>query len=138
MPAEAVNSEVVRPHRELVHHPCGRKVLWFGAIHRPSFPGRLCRRLTGLLKLASNFDVVDYYLWREKFAVSRFEKNCLSEYAEVFRTVCVDAAYYTFPSVKYLEGRIDDLAPPVRNYAQLCLRTPKAKDKRVVPGSFYL
>ena len=44
------------------------------------------------------------YLWRNKFAVSRFEKNCLSEYAEVFKTVCVDAAYYTFPSVKYLEG----------------------------------
>jgi uncharacterized protein YecE (DUF72 family) len=32
------------------------------------------------------------------------EKNCLAEYAEVFKTVCVDAAYYTFPSVKYLQG----------------------------------
>ena len=46
----------------------------------------------------------DRYLWRGKFAESRFEKNCLSEYAETFKTVCVDAAYYTFPSVKYLEG----------------------------------
>src|ERR1039458_6145687 len=44
------------------------------------------------------------YEWRGKFAQSRFEKNCLAEYAEVFKTVCVDAAYYTFPSVKYLEG----------------------------------
>jgi uncharacterized protein YecE (DUF72 family) len=44
------------------------------------------------------------YTWRGKFAMSRFEKNCLSEYAEVFKTVCVDAAYYTFPSVRYLEG----------------------------------
>jgi len=44
------------------------------------------------------------YLWRGKFAKSRFEKNCLSEYAEVFKTVCVDAAYYTFPSAQYLEG----------------------------------
>lgn len=44
------------------------------------------------------------YLWRGKVAESRFEKNCLSEYAEVFKTVCVDAAYYTFPSIKYLEG----------------------------------
>jgi uncharacterized protein YecE (DUF72 family) len=44
------------------------------------------------------------YLWRGKFAKSRFEKNCLGEYAEVFKTVCVDAAYYTFPSPKYLEG----------------------------------
>jgi uncharacterized protein YecE (DUF72 family) len=44
------------------------------------------------------------YVYRGKFAVSRFEKNCLAEYAEVFKTVCVDAAYYTFPSQKYLEG----------------------------------
>lgn len=44
------------------------------------------------------------YEYRGKFAVSRFEKNCLSEYAEVFKTVCIDAAYYTFPSEKYLEG----------------------------------
>jgi uncharacterized protein YecE (DUF72 family) len=33
---------------------------------------------------------------------SRFETNCLAEYAEVFKTVCVDAAYYTFPTEKYL------------------------------------
>ena len=44
------------------------------------------------------------YIWRGKVAESRFEKNCLSEYAEVFKTVCVDAAYYTFPSEKHLEG----------------------------------
>ena len=44
------------------------------------------------------------YIYRGKVAESRFEKNCLTEYAEVFKTVCVDAAYYTFPSVKYLEG----------------------------------
>lgn len=44
------------------------------------------------------------YLYRGKVAESRFEKNCLSEYAEVFKTVCVDAAYYTFPSEKYLAG----------------------------------
>src|SRR5450755_4748263 len=44
------------------------------------------------------------YVYRGKFAVSRFEKNCLAEYAEVFKTVCVDAAYYTFPSQKYLDG----------------------------------
>ena len=44
------------------------------------------------------------YVYRGKFANTRFERNCLSEYAEVFKTVCVDAAYYTFPTVKYLEG----------------------------------
>jgi uncharacterized protein YecE (DUF72 family) len=44
------------------------------------------------------------YLWRGKFARSRFEKDCLAEYAETFKTVCVDAAYYSFPGREYLEG----------------------------------
>lgn len=44
------------------------------------------------------------YTTRGKLAKSRFERECLSEYAEVFKTVCVDAAYYTFPTQKYLEG----------------------------------
>jgi uncharacterized protein YecE (DUF72 family) len=44
------------------------------------------------------------YAWHGKFAKSRFEKNCLAEYAEAFKTVCVDAAYYTFPSAQYLAG----------------------------------
>jgi uncharacterized protein YecE (DUF72 family) len=46
------------------------------------------------------------YEYRGKVATTRFERDCLSEYAEVFKTVCVDAAYYTFPSQKYLEGLI--------------------------------
>ncbi len=46
----------------------------------------------------------DRYIWRGKFARTRFEKNCLVEYAEVFKTVCVDAAYYAFPTAGYLEG----------------------------------
>jgi uncharacterized protein YecE (DUF72 family) len=44
------------------------------------------------------------YVWRGKFAESRFEKNCLTEYSEVFRSVGVDSAYYTFPKKKSLEG----------------------------------
>ena len=44
------------------------------------------------------------YIYRGKVAESRFERDCLREYADVFKTVCVDAAYYTFPSEKYLEG----------------------------------
>ena len=46
------------------------------------------------------------YEWRGKFAESRFKRDCLAEYGEVFKTVCVDAAYYTFPSQKYLEGMV--------------------------------
>ncbi|HWH69106.1 MAG TPA: DUF72 domain-containing protein [Candidatus Sulfotelmatobacter sp.] len=44
------------------------------------------------------------YEYRGKFAESRFKRDCLAEYAQVFKTVSVDAAYYTFPSVPYLEG----------------------------------
>lgn len=44
------------------------------------------------------------YEYRARFAQSRFNRNCLAEYAEVFKTVCVDAAYYAFPTEKYLEG----------------------------------
>jgi uncharacterized protein YecE (DUF72 family) len=46
------------------------------------------------------------YHYRGKLAESRFEKNCLNEYAEVFKTVCVDAAYYKFPDQRYLENLV--------------------------------
>src|SRR2546423_5090842 len=37
------------------------------------------------------------YIWRGRFAQARFKRLCLAEYAQVFKTVCVDAAYYKFP-----------------------------------------
>ena len=46
------------------------------------------------------------YEYRGKFAETRFKRDCLAEYGEVFKTVCVDAAYYTFPSQQYLEGMV--------------------------------
>jgi uncharacterized protein YecE (DUF72 family) len=51
------------------------------------------------------------YLYRGKFAKSRFEEHCLAEYSEVFKTVCVDAAYYTFPSRQYLQGLASQVPP---------------------------
>ena len=47
------------------------------------------------------------YEWRGKFAQTRFNRECLAEYATVFKTVCVDAAYYTVPSHQYLEGMVN-------------------------------
>ncbi len=44
------------------------------------------------------------YVYRGKFAESRFERDCLTEYAEVFKTVCVDAAYHRFPTEAFLAG----------------------------------
>src|ERR1051326_8325303 len=51
----------------------------------------------------------DRYIWHGRWSDSRFERQCLSEYAETFKTVCVDAAYYKFPDDRYL----DDLASQV-------------------------
>lgn len=62
------------------------------------------------------------YVWRGKFAKIRFEDNCLNEYAEVFKTVCVDGAYYRFPTVKYLEG----LAAQVPNDFQFAFKVTDA------------
>ena len=43
------------------------------------------------------------YIWRGRYSEARLEKYCLTEYGQVFKTVCVDAAYYTFPSQAFLE-----------------------------------
>ncbi len=45
----------------------------------------------------------DRYIYRGKFSKARFERECLSEYAEVFKTVCIDAAYYDFPKTNIHE-----------------------------------
>ena len=47
------------------------------------------------------------YEYRGKVARTRFERDCLAEYAEVFKTVCVDAAYYDFPRREYLQKLAD-------------------------------
>jgi len=47
------------------------------------------------------------YEYRGKVAKTRFERDCLREYAEVFKTVSVDAAYYDFPRREYLQKLAD-------------------------------
>jgi uncharacterized protein YecE (DUF72 family) len=44
------------------------------------------------------------YMFRGKVAESRFERDCLTEYSQVFKTVCVDAGFYQFPTNNYLDG----------------------------------
>jgi uncharacterized protein YecE (DUF72 family) len=52
----------------------------------------------------------DRYIWRGRFAAARFERLCLREYAEVFKTVSVDAAYYQFPTARWL-GELTSQVP---------------------------
>ena len=49
------------------------------------------------------------YVWHGRYSESRLERLCLIEYGQVFKTVCVDAAYYKFPETRSLE----DLASQV-------------------------
>jgi uncharacterized protein YecE (DUF72 family) len=46
----------------------------------------------------------DRYIWRGRFSEARFERLCLAQYAEVFKTVCVDASYYKFPDARFVES----------------------------------
>jgi len=38
----------------------------------------------------------DRYVWRGRFSKTRFEQNCLAEFAQTFPAVSVDATYYKF------------------------------------------
>lgn len=49
------------------------------------------------------------YSWRGRFSEAKFNRECLAEYAEIFKTVCVDAAFYQFPSEKHLTGLVDQV-----------------------------
>ncbi|HEX4141714.1 MAG TPA: DUF72 domain-containing protein [Candidatus Methylacidiphilales bacterium] len=44
------------------------------------------------------------YMTRGRVSRAKFEKTCLAEYAEVFKTVCLDGGFYQFPTARMLEG----------------------------------
>jgi hypothetical protein len=44
------------------------------------------------------------YITRGKFAKTHFERECLREYAETFKTVCVDAGY-SWPAFSRISAR---------------------------------
>jgi len=49
-----------------------------------------------------------------KILKGRFEKTCLTEYAQTFKTVCLDAGFYQFPSPQILEGYFAQLPADFR------------------------
>ncbi|MHB9009933.1 MAG: DUF72 domain-containing protein [Limisphaerales bacterium] len=49
----------------------------------------------------------DRYVYRGRFSNRRFEERCLADYARVFPTVCVDAAYYQFPTAAWLRQLVE-------------------------------
>ncbi len=44
------------------------------------------------------------YMTRGRLSRAKFEKTCLAEYAEVFKTVCLDSGFYQFPTARMLDG----------------------------------
>jgi uncharacterized protein YecE (DUF72 family) len=56
------------------------------------------------------------YLTRGNFSEARFNRTCLAEYAETFPTVCVDAAFYTFPKADSLT-ELAGMVPPAFRFA---------------------
>ena len=53
----------------------------------------------------------DRYVWHGKFSKTRFERNCLAEYAQVFKTVSLDASFYQFPTCDWLEEMVSQVTP---------------------------
>ena len=49
------------------------------------------------------------YQTRGKHSKAKFERECLSEYARVFPTVCGDFAFYQFPTQEYWDGLFDQV-----------------------------
>lgn len=49
------------------------------------------------------------YLTRGRFSRPRFEQECLREYADTFRTVCVDAGFYRFPDPRFVDKLAGDV-----------------------------
>ncbi len=49
------------------------------------------------------------YHTRGKLSEKKLEQECLTEYAQTFPTVCVDAGYYRFPSPEYIGGMADQV-----------------------------
>lgn len=49
------------------------------------------------------------YSNRGRFSKTRFNADCLTEYAETFPTVCVDAGLYRFPTERYITGLMEQV-----------------------------
>ena len=49
-----------------------------------------------------------------KLQKDRFQRTCLAEYAQTFKTVCLDAGFYQFPSAKLLDGYFSQVPPEFR------------------------
>jgi len=62
----------------------------------------------------------DRYVWRGRFSEARFERNCLSEFAQTFPAVSVDASYYQFFKSEALAELTDQVPDTFRFAFKVC------------------
>ncbi len=62
--------------------------------------------------------IPERYHTRGKFSEAKFDRECLAEYAEVFKTVCFDGGYYAFPT----EASMDRVYAQVPNDFRLSFK----------------
>lgn len=60
----------------------------------------------------------DRYVWRGRFSQTRFERNCLAEFAQTFPAVSVDGTYYKF----YERADLEELAAQVPAHFQFAFK----------------
>src|SRR5882672_10383588 len=60
----------------------------------------------------------DRYVWRGRFSKTRFEQNCLMEFAQIFPAVSVDATYYKF----YERAALEEMAAQAPEYFQFAFK----------------
>jgi hypothetical protein len=70
------------------------------------------------------------YSSRGRFSKSRFERECLKEYAEVFQIVSGDFAFYQFPTAAFWK----DLFSQVQRPFQFALKAPEEITTAVFPS----
>ena len=71
----------------------------------------------------------DRYVTRGKLSKAKFEENCLTEYAQIFPTVCGDLTFYQFPSEQYW-AKLFEATPETSSLAS---RSPKISRSRPGP-----
>lgn len=70
------------------------------------------------------------YESRGRFSKRLFEENCLAEYAETFRTVCGDFAFYQFPTAEFWR----ELFAQVPDGFRFAFKVPEQITCRIFPG----
>ncbi len=80
----------------------------------------------------------DYSGPRSKVQKKRFESECLSEFADIFPTVCFDGGYWRFPEPKQLAKYAEQVPVDFRFAIKVTNSITERRDHRGVPNAGFL